>query len=387
MNSEKFSRTRLLLARAFNEVTQAELAKRVGVTQAFIGKLETEKTQPTGMLAEAIGDALGFEADFFYSATPDEFRSDDWSFRRYQSATAAATNRIVAQGSLFGLLVQYLDKVLKLPPDTMPTIRRPTNREEMEKAAEHCRMHLGLGLDVPIKNVIRAFERAGVLVAATKGTSGRIDAMSRSVGKRSIMIVSDDKNSPSRRRYDVGHEGGHISMHAGVETGTPDTENEANAFASAFLLPRRGFIREFPRPPVGYWTRTYWQDLFELKKRWRVSAAAIVRRAFDLKMIDAAQYQRAYKFMSGRGWLRQGEPRATEPEMEVPELLPRSLSLLANRLGISQRDIAASLYWKPHVLEQVSGVPIEEAPPQETQPQAKIIPLALARRSSGHETA
>ena len=38
-----------------------------------------------------------------------------------------------------------------------------------------------------------------------------------------------------------------------------------------------------------------------MKKRWRVSAAAIVRRAFDLKMIDAADYQRAYKFMSAQG--------------------------------------------------------------------------------------
>src|SRR5260221_4335524 len=52
MNSERFSRTRLLLARAFGEVTQAELAKRIGVTQTVIGKVETEKTQPTRMLAQ-----------------------------------------------------------------------------------------------------------------------------------------------------------------------------------------------------------------------------------------------------------------------------------------------------------------------------------------------
>ncbi len=159
----------------------------------------------------------------------------------------------------------------------------------------------------------------------------------------------------------------------------------ANSFASAFLLPRRGFIREFPRPPVGYWPRSYWQDLFEFKRRWRVSVAAIVRRAFDLRMIDAAQYQRAYKFMSGRGWLRQGEPAATEPEMEVPELLPRSLSLLASRCGISQSDIASALHWKLHVLEKVSGIPIVESLPKDRPPQAKIIHLALVRKTPDSE--
>ena len=167
-------------------------------------------------------------------------------------------------------------------------------------------------------------------------------------------------------------------MHVGVETGTPETESEANVFASAFLLPRRGFIREFPRPSRGFWKRSYWKDLFDMKKRWRVSAAAIVRRAFDLKMIDAADYQRAYKFMSAQGWLKNGEPPATEPEMEGPEMLPRTFSLLASRLGISQRDVAESLHWKPSVLEKVSGIPIVEAAPVDA-PRAKIIPISLSR--------
>jgi Zn-dependent peptidase ImmA (M78 family)/transcriptional regulator with XRE-family HTH domain len=377
-NSGPFSRTRLQLARAFNETTQAELADKVGVKQPFIGLLETGRRQPSGMLAAAIAHELGFEPQFFYEDSADEFRSGDWSFRRYQSATAASMNRVLAQGTLFSMLVSYLDTILKLPSDTLPTIHRPANRDEIERAAEHCRMQLGLGLDVPVKNVIRAFERAGVVVASVRGTSGKIDAVSRSAGRRPVVLVSDDKGSASRRRYDVGHEGGHLVMHIGLETGTQDTEEEANIFASAFLLPRRGFIREFPRAPSGFWSRTYWRELFEVKKRWRVSAAAIIRRAFDLRMIDAGQYRRAYKFMSGQGWLRNGEPPATEPEMEEPEMLPRAFSILSARRGTTQRDIAAALGWTPEVLERVSGIPTPPAAPSD-EPKGRLIPLPVVR--------
>ena len=244
----------LHLARTFQRIQQAELAEKIGRQAApYVGLLETGRKQPSQMLASAIADTLGSSRSASsIEETPDEFRATDWSFRRYQSATAATLTRVRAQGTLFLLRVGYLDVVLSLPKDTMPTIPRPTSREEIERGSDHRRMQLGLGLDVPVNHVIRAFERAGVVVAAVNGTSGKIDAVSRAAGQRGVILVSDDKGSASRRRYDVGHEGGHLVMHVGVETGTPETEGEANVvFASAFLLWRRGFTRESFRDRPG----------------------------------------------------------------------------------------------------------------------------------------
>lgn len=378
-SSRQFSRTRLQLARSFAEVTQAELAARVGVGQPFIGLIETGRKEPSDGLVDAIADALGFSKGFFFEAGSDEFRADDWSFRRFQNASAASINRLLAHGTLFCLLVGYFDATLRLPGDNIPTVKRPKNREEIERAAELCRMQLGVGLDVPIKNVTRAFELAGVMIATVGSTGGRIDAVSRAVGHRGVILLSDDKCSTSRRLFDLCHEGGHLVMHVGTETGTHETEEEANAFASAMLLPRRAFIRELPRPPRGYWTRTYWRQLFDMKKRWRASVAAIVRRAFDLNMIGAAEYQRAYKFMSSQGWLRNGEPAATEPEPEQLSLLPNAFATLKSRRGITARDVASALHWAPSTLEKVSGIAIQDEEPQPEVPTAQIVAIDFAR--------
>jgi Zn-dependent peptidase ImmA (M78 family) len=54
-------------------------------------------------------------------------------------------------------------------------------------------------------------------------------------------------------------------------------------------VPAKPFGREFR-------TRAFrWQHIFELKQRWQVSAAAIVRRARDLNLLDDLAYRRAFQ--------------------------------------------------------------------------------------------
>ncbi|WP_445083824.1 ImmA/IrrE family metallo-endopeptidase [Candidatus Vondammii sp. HM_W22] len=62
-----------------------------------------------------------------------------------------------------------------------------------------------------------------------------------------LIIRSTAKTAPTRLRFDTAHERGHLVMHIRIVTGDTGTEAQANRFASAFLLPRRDFVREFPR--------------------------------------------------------------------------------------------------------------------------------------------
>jgi Zn-dependent peptidase ImmA (M78 family) len=146
----------------------------------------------------------------------------------------------------------------------------------------------------------------------------------------------------------MAHELGHGVMHRGIRTGTPDTEEQADYFASAFLLPRTAFRREF-------WTggRLDWSHLLELKKRWGTSVGALVRRAYDLNVIDAATYRRARKHMYAQGWAN-GEPE--ERPADRPELLEAALAALRAKTGAGVREIAAALHWKPTTFESVTGV-------------------------------
>jgi hypothetical protein len=116
-----------------------------------------------------------------------------------------------------------------------------------------------------------------------------------------------------------------------------------------------------------------WAALFRLKKRWRVSVAAMVRRAYDLRLIDAASYKRAYKSIASKGWLK-GEPEEFEPE--APELLDISLATLKERFGASTLDVCDRLRWRPYTFEQVTGIPM---PCEPTPPRLRVVQLALLR--------
>ncbi|MEE9278946.1 MAG: ImmA/IrrE family metallo-endopeptidase [Myxococcota bacterium] len=287
-------------------------------------------------------------------------RDEECHFRKRATTPLHVRNRVLAHGTLFSELVQWLDDHLRLPLVDVPE-RDAETLEEIERAAEACREYWDLKVDAPIQNMTRVLERAGVVVAAFSGISTKLDAFSWH-GRRPMVIRSTDKGSTSRARWDLAHECGHLVLHAGVVTGEAEREGEANRFASAFLLPRRGFAREFPRS-----ARLDWTALFRLKQRWGASLQAIVRRAYDLRLLSAVQYRRAHIHISKRGW-RTREPQ--EPEGEALELVTTALSVAQEKLGKAPSSIARELGWRGAVFEAVAGVPM---------PEGEVIPLGAAR--------
>lgn len=364
----EFSGSRLRLARAFKGLTQAELGEAIAVTHQYVGYLEAGHKMPTDVMVEAIAHVCGFAPSFFFGAQVEEFRDEDCHFRRRASTPVSVRTRVLAHGTLFAMLVTYIDEALSLPDDTVPSIR-VENREQIERAAETCRDRWGLGKDVPIKNLTRAVERAGVVVTRFGGSSTKIDAFSRS-GKRSVVVLNTDKESPSRTRFDLAHETGHLVMHGGLITGDGDSEAQADQFGSALLMPRAGFAREFPRS-----ARLEWPALFRLKKRWGASVAAIVRRAYDLRLIDAATYQRGYKYMAAQGWLK-GEP--DEIPDEEPEIVRLSLMQLEKHLSTTPLDVCKALRWTAETFRTVSGVDVPDYEPPGVDDNG-VVQLALIR--------
>lgn len=337
-----FQGSRLYLARTFNGLTLAELGERVSASRQYIQKLETGDQSPSDDLLLALAETLHVQPSFFFQPLTREVREEQGHFRKLQTTPQNIRRRVLAYGTMFHMLVEFLDTELSLPEIDIPSFP-VTKTEEIEKAAESCRDHWGLLSDAPITNMTRVLERAGVVVTTFQGVSDKVDAFSL-VSGRPIIVRSLDKDSTSRARFDLAHECGHLVMHEGIETGDPETEAEANRFASAFLLPRTAFVREFPRSSY-----INWMGIFDLKKRWGVSLQAIIRRAYDLGMITAVQYRNANVYISRKGW-KKGEPG--EPNPEFPEIIPTSIRLLKESGAISLRGIAANLQFSPQVLSE-----------------------------------
>lgn len=348
-----FRGERLELARTFRGLTQGALANEVSSSNALISYYENGKqTDPPEDLVAAWGEVLGFDAGFFFEPIPDPFRDEECSFRHRRTAPEQLKRRARAFGTLVSEVVGYLRTKLELPAFDVPTAN-DTSPKGIEEAAQTCRTRWKLGVDTPINHMGRVLENAGIPIVKTLASTEKVDAFSRR-GRTPIVVLNTFKEAPSRWIFDMAHELGHFVCHSQTFTGSVETEREADAFASAFLLPARAFSREFKAAPFS------WEHMFQLKARWHVSLAAIVFRAYSLGLMDALTYRRAFKYLSARQW-RKNEPG--EPTAQDPELLRESLTTLYQELGEHPLQMCQKLHFKPSTFKDVTGIDLPKAKP------------------------
>lgn len=348
MKDQTFEPRRLKLARQLLGFTQNELGERIGTSRQFLNQLESGQRAPSTDMQDALAAALLVEQDFFAKPLESELAHDDCNFRKLESSRVRDIEQVLAHAALLAELVRLLEEELEFPEPDFPHLKA-ADAEGIERAAERARLHWGLTADQPIDSVIRVAENAGAVVVKFPGVAAEIDALSVS-GKRPLIVRSSEKESPTRLRFDVAHEIGHLVLHQRKSRPEHHTaESQANRFASAFLLPRRPFEREFPRG-----RRLDWHAIFAMKRTRKVSAQAIIRRAADLQLIDAAQYRSGCVFISKQGY-RRNEPY--EPtEMESPELLRTALITLQKADGLLPKDVAKRLGIQPVLLGKLLAI-------------------------------
>jgi Zn-dependent peptidase ImmA (M78 family)/transcriptional regulator with XRE-family HTH domain len=309
--------------RLFHGLSLEELGGRVAATRQYMHQLETMGRVPTPEMVEALAAALEVAPRFFTRRAAGVVAPEHCHFRKQATTPQSVVQQVLARGTLLDELVGAVSAEVDLPEVDFPQIQVADARE-IEAAAEACRRHWRLGLVGPIQSMTRVVEAAGAVVTHFPGLSERVDALSMH-RPRPIIVRSSAKESIMRLRFDLAHECGHLVMHQGVETGDRETETQAHRFASAFLLPAGAFAAEFPRR-VRYLD---WPGLYSLKRRWGVSVRAIIRRAYDLNMIDAAQYRTANVHLNRTGQAK-GEAGDNDwPWPEEPELLAAALTALA----------------------------------------------------------
>lgn len=353
---------RLQLAREFRGLTQQELGKKVAASPALISLCESgKKRSPAQDLIEACASVLGFAPEFFFVRLEDVFREEECNFRHRRSTPERMKSQIRAHATLIGMVIDRLRSLFRFPAVDLPHAPAGDNPDAIEDAAEQSRNHWKLGLDAPIMQIGRVMEHAGIVIVPHLVQSPKVDAFSR-YGRTSVIFLNKVVSSSSRWHFDIAHECGHLVMHPGIPTGTIETERAADRFASAFLLPRRAFAREFGRSGLS------WPRVFELKRRWFTSAAAIVRRAYDLELIGAVEYRLACQYMSAKGWTR-GEPY--EPTFQEPELLAMALNALGNKVTLKLDQLATDLMFTPETFRDVTGFSV---PPAEKR-SADLIPF------------
>lgn len=300
-----FNRKRLTAARMRRKLTAKALAERSGLSPVTITRLEGGQNEPDQSTIERLASALGYPVGFF--TLSDELSSlstEMVSFRSLSNMSARERDAALRAGEIGIEVFDWADKVFSLPEPTFPDLRAMAEYSP-EAAAESLRHTWALG-DRPINTVLKLLEAKGVRVLGLSEETANVDAFSFWRHDTPYMFLNSFK-SAERNLFDACHELGHLVLHRhGATNGGRDAENEANAFASAFLMPRTDLLAHVPR-----FIDT--RAIIALKQRWKVSAMALAYRLKSLDLLSEWQYRSICIDLAHQGF-RTAEPRGISRE-------------------------------------------------------------------------
>lgn len=343
-----FKGSQLRLARHYWGKTLNDIAEDIGTTRQYVSQLENGKgnlklDDPT---TKDLATSLHVIPTFFFKPVGVSLSEEQAHFRKLATTKASMKQKVLARGTIFDQLVEFIDTKVRLPSVDFPDESGAETTEEIEQAAERLRSYWGLGYG-PISHMVRVVEHAGAVVTFFQDTSTEVDALSIT-SRRPVIVRNDAKQSPFRLRFDIAHELGHLVLHEGQVTGDRKTESEANRFASAFLIPRSTFLKAFPRRG----SRLDWVGISKMKMDFQVSKAAIVYRAKSLGLIDEYQYRGAVIYLKnqGEGIIEKEDPYCVR---EQPETISAALKILYEHHGITHVALAENLGVTPEFLSEI----------------------------------
>lgn len=338
------------LARLFHGLSLSDLGDRLGKSKQFLSRIENGAEPVSWALEQAIVDDLQILPEFLRHLDPMPLTEEQCHFRKQLTTKVTLRQYARARGEMLKRLVCVLDGYLELPPYQIFE-SDPSSDEAIEKAAEHCRNKWGLGWG-PISNVIRVAENAGAVVMRVNGMANEVDAVSFATS-RPVIAMNGAGRSACRGRFGVAHELGHFALHTGVLTGDRLTENQANRFASAFLLPRLSFVSECSAAIRR--SRLNWDGLSELKMRWGVSKAAILFRGKQLGVFTDEQFRAGYIGLNRHGEAIEESEDKNIP-LEMPEVVSEGFRILTDHFGVPIAKVAREMYVQPKLLLELLGM-------------------------------
>ncbi|MCX4455775.1 XRE family transcriptional regulator [Streptomyces sp. NBC_01728] len=298
-------------------LSQAQLAREAGLTPAAISQFESGAARPSPDTVGALAEILAVPPAFFHEAMAE---SHEGFFRSLRRTSVVDRRRARAVAHVAHDLAIHASAAQRFCASDVPMIpvsglEAPASEIEQTAARVRSLWKVPPG---PAPNVVELLEAHGVAVIRLPLDSADVDAFSLPFPDNPVVVLGTDKNDRARSRFDAAHELAHLVLHGEQIWGVKEVETQAHQFAAAFLMPAEDIYDQLP-------TTIDWSTLFELKRFWQVSLAALLMRARTLGRISDSTYLTAIKTASARGW------RRVEPvPLGRPEQPARLLSYLAS---------------------------------------------------------
>ncbi len=303
----------LILARESRGLSQTDLHRKTGIPQAAISKYESGVSAVSDERLEIIAETLGYPTRFFFRADlVHGYGSSCFYHRKQQSLPVRKLREIQAQMNVRRLaltpLLQGIHIDTEIHFDRLDVDEYDSPKEIARLVRRNWRLPLG-----PVQNMVGTIESAGGIVVRGSFGTRKLDAISQWLpGQRPLFFVNGEAPG-DRLRWTLAHEIGHIVMHT---LHSEDQEREADEFAAEFLMPEKEI-----KPDLRSLTMA---KLGPLKQYWKVSMAALIKRARDLDQITERQYRRFFTKLNALNYrmnepnpIPQEEPRLVKEIIEV----------------------------------------------------------------------
>ncbi|MBE1577656.1 ImmA/IrrE family metallo-endopeptidase [Amycolatopsis roodepoortensis] len=326
----------LTLARDSRGLTQSEVARQMSdrrgggpkITQGYVSKAEAGAVSVIGERLELFAAVLGYPSELLtMSGGVYGLGTACVHHRKRQSLSAAAGRRIHAYLNLARIQTRLLLTGSDMQPENaffrFPVSAVDTARDAAAEVRQRWSVPPG-----PVASMVALLEQAGGIVVQRRTSSTAWDAVSQWPDDEAPIFLLNAATPTDRQRFTLAHELGHIVCHP---VPGPEQEREADEFAAEFLMPAAQITTELGNDlDIG--------KLGVLKQRWRVSMAALVRRARDLGLITDWRYRSLNVELSSLGY-RTDEPGNLEPEQ--PQLPLRAAQEWITRQQDGVDDLAA----------------------------------------------
>lgn len=352
-----FIGTRLTEARQARGLNGTELADLLGVSPQSVSQYEHGRQSPSPDMLTLMSDKLNVPLSYF-TREITHIETNPIFWRGRTTATRAARDRAEIRLIWIREIIDYLTGFFDFPNLDLPKLMdapkdfRAIDTEYLESVAASVRAHWRIG-EGPMPDLLLEMENNGIIVSRIHVGAEKLDAFSQwsTIYHIPFVVLSRDKASAGRQRFDAAHELAHLVLHRNVDPKRLNSaadykimEDQAHYFASALLLPADEFANDL-------WTPTL-DGMLALKERWKVSVGAMIKRCKALYIVDDESEKRLWINYNRRGW-RKAEPYDGKIEKERPRLLPRSITQLLAEGEQSVSQILSALPLAPKDIEEL----------------------------------
>jgi Zn-dependent peptidase ImmA (M78 family)/transcriptional regulator with XRE-family HTH domain len=329
------------IGRISRGLSQVELAEKIGVEQGTLSKLETGLLNPKDDFFDKLCNVLNYPKSFF-SENIIVLSPLLTHYRKRKSLTNFNLDFIEYNIYIRKHLIKKLLKSANIPNKLFHVSPDDHDPEDIARLVRQ-RWNIPRG---PIKNLVALLESVGIVILQIVQNDEKLDG-EMIPDENNLPVIYINKNlTGDRQRFTLAHELGHLIMHGGEYIPSIEfAEMEANYFASEFLMPADEIRYQLNE-------KMSFTQLADLKRYWKVSMAALVRRAKDLNVIDQSRYTSLNVQLSKAGYKKK------EPEFDVfpdkPTIFNQLINIHLNELGYTMDELSNYLSINLNELREIN---------------------------------